>query len=186
MAPAGTLVESSLVCGIVGFTRTHRNVDQDGGWTHGNKGKKGMRKEARSKAESHWDSGGVPTESAVCADSPWMGCHCQLCHKLGTDASGGWSVRGEDTGSPTSLPSALQTNTRELPWPETFSCLRNTRVRLIEGRKLKEGGGKDPSEGQGGKSLTLLGKGGPAGSPWGSDPHGGETSAGGRQIPREY
>ena len=56
---------------------------------------------------------------------------------------------------------------RELPWLEIFSCLRSTRVRLSECRKLKGEGGKDPSEGQGEKSLTVLGKGGPAGSPWG-------------------
>lgn len=56
--------------------------------------------------------------------------------------------------------------TRELPWPETFNCLRSTSVRPLKDPKEKGRGGKDPSEGQEGKSLTLSGKGCQAGSPW--------------------
>ena len=58
-------------------------------------------------------------------------------------------------------------HTRETPWPETFSCLRRTEVSPPKGRKERGDGGKDPSEGQEGKSLTLSGKGSLVGSPWG-------------------
>ena len=54
---------------------------------------------------------------------------------------------------------------REPPCPEMFSCLRSTRVRLPKGQKEKGEGGRDPFEGEEGKSLTLSVKGSPASFP---------------------
>lgn len=59
-------------------------------------------------------------------------------------------------------------HTGQPPWPETFSCPSNTKVRPPKGQKEKGEGGEDPSDGQEGKFLTLSGKGHLAGSLRGS------------------
>lgn len=64
-------------------------------------------------------------------------------------------------------------------------CLRSTRVRGLKGQKEKGEGEKDLSEGQEGKSLTLLGKGGPADFLWGPGPHQGVTSTRGYLFLKE-
>ena len=76
---------------------------------------------------------------------------------------------GKEVGSLTCSPS-------DYTRPEIFSCLRNTRVRLLKGWKEKGEGEKDPSKGQEEKPFTLSGKDGLAGSHGALDPHQGVTS----------
>ena len=136
--------------------------------------KKACRGGGRKAAERQPASERVPTESVMGADLSWMSFCCQMCCKLVTETSGGWSGRGEESslrphrhevsnlfalGPSDHMGIAALARKLQLWW--------STRVRLPKGWKEKGEGRKDSSEGQEGKPLTLSGKGSLAISLWG-------------------